>query len=113
MRMASLGAGVGMGVKDFRVVFVFNDAETMQTFIETGWQFEGKADAMAQSGDKGAGVGESGAVDTGGKGGVSAGAAEVAGVEGPIEIYQLTDAGLALQAVVAGTKYWQDGKLNP
>ena len=29
-----------------------------------------------------------------------------------VTVYQLTDAGLALQATLQGTKYWKDGKLN-
>jgi len=28
------------------------------------------------------------------------------------EIYTMTDAGAALQATVAGTKYWKDKELN-
>jgi hypothetical protein len=28
------------------------------------------------------------------------------------EIYQMTDTGVALQATVAGTKYWKDKDLN-
>ena len=112
MRMASLGAGVGMGVKDLDVIFVFNDPDTMTEFVEKGWQFGGHADAMAEAGDVGGGIGQSGTVDTAGAGGLSSGASEVLDVEGQMEIYQLTNAGVALQAVVAGTKYWRDGKLN-
>jgi hypothetical protein len=33
-------------------------------------------------------------------------------VEGDIIIYQLTEAGVALQATIAGTKYWKDKELN-
>jgi hypothetical protein len=29
-----------------------------------------------------------------------------------MEIYQFTESGVALQATVAGTKYWKDSKLN-
>lgn len=112
MRMASLGAGVGMGVKDLDVIFVFNDAFTMREFVESGWQFGAQADAMAEAEGVGGGVGESGVVDTTGGGGLSSGASEVLDVEGDMEIYQITDKGVALQAVVAGTKYWRDGKLN-
>lgn len=112
MRMASIGAGIGMGVKDLDVVFIFNVPETMQEFVENGWQFGGQADAMAEAGGVGGGVGESGTVDTRGAGGMSSGASEVLDVEGQMEIYQLTQTGVALQAVVAGTKYWRDGKLN-
>jgi lipid-binding SYLF domain-containing protein len=112
MRMASIGAGVGAGVKDIDVIFVFNDSATLRTFIEDGWQFAAHADASAEVKGEGGGIGETGAVDTSGGGGVSGGAAAVLDVDPPMEIYQLTDIGVALQAVVAGTKYWRDGKLN-
>ena len=112
MRMASLGAGVGYGVRDLDVIFIFNDRATMREFVEKGWQFGAHADASVEVKGRGGGVGESAAVDTAGGGGLSSGAAEVVGAKGPIEIYELTDVGVALQAVVAGTKYWGDGKLN-
>ena len=54
MRMGSLGGGVGAGVKDVRVVFVFHDAKVMKQFIEEGWQFGGQADAAAKYQDTGA-----------------------------------------------------------
>jgi lipid-binding SYLF domain-containing protein len=112
MRVASLGAGVGAGVKDFRAIFVFHDADVMRRFVEDGWQFGVQADAAAKAGDKGAAAAEGGAVDRSGSGGVSSGAGEVIGTSTPIEIYQFTETGIALQAVAAGTKYWKDSKLN-
>ena len=45
----------------------------------------------------------------------SGGGAEASGegtVSGDIEVYSMTEAGLALQATVKGTKYWQDDSLN-
>jgi lipid-binding SYLF domain-containing protein len=97
MAMGSLGGGVGIGAKDLSVVFIFKNADVMKKFIETGWQFGGEADATAKAGDKGAAAAKEGAVDT------SANA---------FEIYQMTDTGVALQATVAGTKYWKDKDLN-
>jgi len=29
-----------------------------------------------------------------------------------MEIYQFTESGIALQATIAGTKYWKDKELN-
>lgn len=127
MCVAALGGGVGLGVKDLRVIFVFNDVSVMQQFVEQGWQFGGKGDAAAKFKDKGAAV-EGGAkanVDFK-EGTVAAGAsadtraglraedqvAAGASTEGPMEIYQFTESGLALQATVQGTKYWKDSKLN-
>jgi lipid-binding SYLF domain-containing protein len=97
MAMGSLGGGLGFGAKDLSVVFVFKTAEVMNKFVETGWQFGGEASATAKSGDKGAGAAKEGAADT---------SANL------FEIYQMTDTGVALQATVAGTKYWKDTDLN-
>ena len=97
MAMASLGGGVGIGAKDLSVVFIFKTPEVMRKFVESGWQFGGEADATAKAGDKGAAASKEAAADT---------AANV------FEIYQLTDTGVALQATVAGTKYWKDADLN-
>ena len=35
-----------------------------------------------------------------------------AATKGGMEIYEFTQSGVSLQATVAGTKYWKDGKLN-
>ena len=94
MKVGSVGAGVGMGVKDFRVVFIFHDKEVLTNFVEKGLEFGGQADAAAKSDEKG-------------------GAAEgKASVQTGMEIYQFTESGVALQATVQGTKYWKDKNLN-
>ncbi len=97
MAMGSLGGGVGLGAKDLSVVFIFKNAQVMKKFIESGWQFGGEADANAKVDDKGIGAAKEAAADTGGN---------------VFEIYQMTDTGVALQATVAGTKYWKDKDLN-
>lgn len=94
MKMASAGLGFGLGVKDFRAVFVFRDAAKLEAFVEKGWDFSGQADVAAKSDDKG---------------GALAGAETV--IPG-VEIYQITKNGLALQATLQGTKYWKDKDLN-
>lgn len=53
MKMGSAGAGVGLGVKDFRAVFIFYDKKLLTSFVEKGWEFVGQADAAAKSGEKG------------------------------------------------------------
>jgi lipid-binding SYLF domain-containing protein len=93
MKMGEVGIGLGLGVKDFRAVFIFHDQKTMDRFVNSGWEFGGNADAAAKASDIGAAV---------------AGEAVIDG----ITIYQLTETGLALQATVKGTKYWKDGDLN-
>jgi hypothetical protein len=114
--MAQLGAGVGLGVKDFRALFLFRDRQTFEAFVTRGWQFGGSADAVAKTGDKGGAAGahakvvERGAA-VGGMGQASTSGTEMSGGAG-IEVYQFTRAGLSLSAAVAGTKYWRDGELN-
>lgn len=93
MKMGELGLGLGWGIKDFRAVFVFHDAATMQRFIDQGWEFGAHADAAAQAGSMGGSVGGEIVLDN-------------------ITIYQMTEAGLALQATVKGTRYWMDDELN-
>jgi len=94
MNMGSAGIGIGLGVKDFRAVFVFHSRKAMDNFVEYGWDFSGQADAAAKSGDKG-----------------DAGSYAATAVNG-VSIYQLTENGLALQATLQGTKYWKSDKLN-
>lgn len=93
MKMGEVGIGLGMGIKDFRAVFVFHSPEVMRKFIESGWEFGGHADAAAKTGNTGAAVSGEVLIDG-------------------ITIYQLTEHGLALQATLKGTKYFKDSDLN-
>jgi lipid-binding SYLF domain-containing protein len=93
MKMGEVGLGLGAGVKDFRLVMVFHTVDAMQRFIDQGWAFGAQADAAAKAGDKGAAVGAEASVDD-------------------VTIYQFTEAGLALQATLKGTKFWVDEELN-
>lgn len=94
MRMAQGGIGFGLGVKDFRAVFIFDDQTVLDKFLNSGWQFGAEADAAAKGG--GAGAAASGAVE----------------IAPGLRVYQLTENGLALQATVKGTKYWRDAYVN-
>lgn len=94
MKMGSAGLGLGLGVKDFRAVFIFRTKAKLEAFIEKGWDFSGQVDAAAKSDKKGAAIA----------------AAETAIPD--VEIYQITKNGLALQATLQGTKYWRDKDLN-
>ena len=93
MKMGEAGIGFGLGVKDFRAVFVFHDRNTMKDFIDSGWEFGAHADAAAKAGDKGGAVGGEILLDG-------------------VTVYQITESGLALQATLKGTKYWKDTELN-
>jgi lipid-binding SYLF domain-containing protein len=94
MSMVSGGIGIGLGVKDFRGVFVFATDKALKQFVESGWDADLQADAAAKAGTKG---------------GAFAGAITVAP---GVELYQLTETGLALQATIQGTKYFKDKELN-
>jgi lipid-binding SYLF domain-containing protein len=94
MKMYSVGIGPGLGLKDFRAVFMFRNRKTFNQFVEKGWEFGGHADAAAKSEEKG---------------GAASGQASF---DSDIVIYTLTESGVALQATLAGTKYWKDDELN-
>jgi lipid-binding SYLF domain-containing protein len=94
MKMGSVGAGLGMGVKDYVVVFVFENDKALAQFLDSGWSGSGQADAAAKAGEKG---------------GAFSGAAEIAP---GVWAYQMTKNGLALQLTLQGTKYYKDDDLN-
>ena len=94
MKMALGGLGLGLGAKDYRQVLIFNSEETLNKFVKSGWEFGGHADAAAKAGASGGELSAEGAIGSN------------------IEAYSMTESGLALQATVAGTKYWKDKELN-
>jgi len=94
MKMISGGAGLGVGVKDFRVIFVFETDKAFNQFLSSGWSGSGQADAAAKAGKSGSAV--SGAVE----------------VAPDTYVYQITKNGLALQLTLQGTKYYKDDDLN-
>jgi lipid-binding SYLF domain-containing protein len=93
MRMAKISVGFGVGLHDFRAVFIFQDPDTMKTFVEKGWQVSGAAQAAAKSSEKGAGV-------------------AAAGTPSSIKVYQFTRAGLKIRAGLPVSKYWPYKDLN-
>ena len=94
MKMVEVQAGLGFGIKQFRLVWVFETQEALDRFINSGWELGGQATAAAQAG---------------GQGGSFAGAMSVAP---GVWLYQLTDNGLALELTAKGTKYYKDDALN-
>jgi len=94
MKMRTVGAGPGLGVKDYRVIFVFQTAAAMNNFKDGGWDTTAEADAAAKTKNSG-------------------GAASATGVTaGDTKIYTITKKGVALQATLGGTKFSKDGDLN-
>jgi len=94
MKMISAGAGLGIGVKDYRVVFVFETEKALAQFVNSGWEAETQADAAAK---------------TKKSGGAYSGAVMVAP---DVWVYQITKKGLALQLTLQGTKYSKNDNLN-
>ena len=94
MKMVELQAGIGMGIKKFRLVWVFENHKDVTEFINSGWELGGQTSAAAKLGDEG---------------GAFAGAISVSP---GIWLYQLTDDGLALELTGKGTKYYKDDDLN-
>ena len=94
MKMIEVQAGLGMGVKKFRLIWLFENISDFNKFISSGWEFGGQATAAAQ---------------TSGEGGAFAGAMSISP---GVWLYQLTDDGLALELTAKGTKYYIDDNLN-
>ena len=57
MKMGEAGVGLGLGIKDYRVVFVFHTKNSLNNFIENGWTFGAQADVAAKASDQGYSVG--------------------------------------------------------
>jgi len=94
MKMVEVQAGLGFGIKKFRVVWVFANEASLDKFINSGWETGGQATAGAKAGGKGDAY----------QGAVS--------VSPGVWVYQLTDTGVALELTAKGTKYYKDDDLN-
>jgi lipid-binding SYLF domain-containing protein len=94
MKMLEVQAGLGMGIKSFKAVFVFQHKKALDTFINSGWEASAQTSVAAIDGDQGMAL--QGAII------VSPG----------VWVYQITDQGLALDATLKGTKYYKNDELN-
>jgi len=90
MKMGTAGIGLGAGGQSYNVVFLFEDEETLHSFVEKGWHAD--ATATAAAGSKGSN-------------------AEASFSHG-LAVYQLTNKGLMAHVDISGTKYWKSRKLN-
>lgn len=95
MKMAEVQAGLGFGVKNFRLIWVFEKKADLDRFIDSGWEVGAQTTASAKAQGEGA----------------SAFAGAVSVTPG-VWVYQLTDDGLALELTAQGTKYYKDDSLN-
>jgi lipid-binding SYLF domain-containing protein len=94
MKMIEVQAGLGFGIKTFRLVWVFNSQKAFDNFVNSGWEFGAQANASAK-------VGQTGAAATG-----------ALAVSPGVWLYQFTDDGLALELTAKGTKYYRNDDLN-
>jgi len=94
MKMLEIQAGLGMGIKKFRVVFIFENQSVFNQFVNSGWVLGGQSTAAAKLDDEG---------------GAFTGALSISP---GVWVYQLTEDGLALELTVKGTKYMKDDDLN-
>jgi len=94
MKMAELQAGLGFGVKKFQLLWVFENQQALNNFINAGWEIGAQATASAKTGDKGSSY----------QGAVS--------VSPGVWLYQVTGDSLALELTAKGTKYYKDTDLN-
>ncbi len=94
MKMLELQAGIGFGVKKFKLIWVFLDSAGIEKFADAGWEFGAQATAAAAAGDKGG--------STQGAMPVSPG----------VWLYQLTGNGLAVELTAKSTRYYKNDDLN-
>jgi lipid-binding SYLF domain-containing protein len=90
MRMVQVQGGLGFGISQNRLIFVFTTPEALRNFIDQGWEFGAQTNvsAMAQ-----------------GQGGMFTGAAAISP---GVYLYQITENGLSATLTVAGTKFFKE-----
>lgn len=89
-RFASLGAGVGIGLKKVAFLYVFQTNAAMKRFVEEGWDAGARAEASARYEDEGGQAAANTSYDVDG-----------------VRIYQSALWGAAAQATVQGYKFWR------
>jgi len=94
MKMLQVQGGLGFGLNQNRLVFVFTNASALRNFIDQGWEFGGQGNLSAIAGGQGAMFSGAAAVSPG------------------VYLYQITETGLAATLTVSGTKYFKDTALN-
>ena len=94
MNMAEVQAGVGLGIKSFQNIFIFQNEAALNDFVNSGWTFGGQVTAAAKYEKSGSAYQDATVVAPG------------------VLMYQLTDTGLAAEITGKGTKYYKDSDLN-
>ena len=94
MEMVELQPGLGVGAENYHLVFVFQNAETFNTFVTSGWELG--TNAMASAKDESEGGGAAGAVS----------------FSHGVKMYQFSDTGAIVGVSITGAKYYKDDDLN-
>lgn len=94
MKMVEVQAGLGMGIKKFKVVFVFQNKQALESFVNSGWEASAQTSVAAIDGNRGMAL----------QGAIS--------VSPGVWVYQITEQGLVLDATLKGTKYYKNDELN-
>ncbi len=94
MNMAEVQAGLGLGIKSFQNIFIFQTNAAMNEFVNSGWTFGGQVTAAAKYEKDGDAYQDATVVAPG------------------VLMYQLTDSGLAAEITGKGTKYYKNTDLN-
>lgn len=94
MRMKEMGIGLGLGVKEYDLIFVIGTEKAWNAFIAGDLKFASSAEASASDGQAGGAI-EGASIAANG-----------------VWVYQMTKKGLALDASIKGTKIYADKKLN-
>ena len=94
MKMREVSGGIGLGAKEYDLIFVFADEEAWDSFVAGKTRFGSSASASADDG-------------------VSGGTVEGADIAAKgTWVYQMTTKGLTLEATLKGTKVYKDKALN-
>ena len=94
LRMKELSAGLGLGAKEYNLIFLINTRDAWENFIVGKTRFGASAEASANDG-------------------VTGGSIEGAEYVAPgVWVFQMTTKGLAVEATLKGTKIYKDKKLN-
>lgn len=94
MRMKEMGLGLGIGVKEYDLIFVIGTETAWNSFISGDIKFASSAEAAASDGVTGDSI-EGASIAAKG-----------------VWVYQITKKGLTLDASIKGTKIYPDKKLN-
>ena len=94
MNMVQVQGGLGFGINQNRLIFVFTNEQALRNFVNQGWEFGSQANLSAMAGGQGAQFSGAAAVSPG------------------VYLYQLTNTGLSATITVSGTKYFKSADLN-